>query len=113
MKKVTKASIKAFLKSKLSSDINWATRALIKIYGFQTADEQACGETHHLNGEGFTGADAEILSSFARFYEKRGFLTEKQTAIVFRKMGKYWKQILDISDKEKLEKMVVETQLSQ
>ena len=104
--KITKKAIQAFLKSKLGTDAGWALRALVKIYENQTADEQATGSTHFINGIGFTGVDAEILTSFAGQLNRRGFLTEKQMNIVFKKMPKYWGQILEISDQEKLKSMV-------
>ena len=104
--KVTKKAIKDFLKSKLGTDAGWALRALKKIYENQTADEQASGSTHYINNIGFTGCDAEILTSFAGQLDRRGFLTEKQMNLVFKKMPKYWGQILEISDRNKLEAMV-------
>jgi hypothetical protein len=42
---------------------------------------------------------AENLKKYKR-------LSEKQMAIVYKKMPKYWQQIIKISDQEKLEKMV-------
>jgi hypothetical protein len=57
------------------------------------------------NGVGFNKIDSEILSSLHNFYKERGFLTEKQYALLFKKIPKYHKQIYNISDKEKLKKM--------
>lgn len=69
-------------------------RALLLIYSKQTASEQAIDATTDNNGVGFSGLDAEILSSFAKFYKRTGFLSEKQIAIARKKLPKYWKQIL-------------------
>ena len=66
MNKITKSQIKSFLKNKLSSDAKWAAAAMLRIYDRQTATEQDCRDTHLLNGVGFTGSDAYILSSFSR-----------------------------------------------
>lgn len=59
-------------------------RALVALLDRQTADEQATGQTRHHNGMGFTGADAEIGTSMARFFLSRGYLTPKQVA--------YWRK---------------------
>jgi hypothetical protein len=102
----TKTQIKGFLKSKLASDKKWANTALIKIFEFQTNDEQQTEYTKYVNSVGFSGVDAKILSSLTKFYAKNGFLTPKQQIIVFKKMPKYWKQILEISDTNKLETLI-------
>lgn len=72
---------------------------LIKVYEQQTAEEQAIGETRENNGMGFNGLDADILSSFARFYLQRGYLTEKQTALCRKKMMKYANQITKLANR--------------
>lgn len=102
MKKPTKAQIKGFVRLKLETDPVWAARALIKIYQFQTLDEQKSQSTVYYNGVGFTGTDGQILSSIARQLIKYGRISEKQMNIVMKKMPKYWNQIIKISDKEKL-----------
>ena len=69
-------------------------RALLVIYSYQTAHEKACGETIADNGIGFNGVDAEILSSFAEQFNRRGFLSPKQMRIARKKLPKYSGQIL-------------------
>lgn len=78
----------------LATSPKWALRALTIVYGFQTEDEQHSGETTVSNGMGFSGMDANILSSFAQQIEKGRILSEKQMAILFKKMPRYWKQIM-------------------
>lgn len=73
-------------------------RALKKIYAEQTADEQSSGETTHRNGVGFNGADAPILSSFAEFLKRTGFLTPKQRALARKKLVKYNKQLTRLAN---------------
>ena len=53
---------------------------------------------------GFTGYDAEFLTSLAKQYSKRKFLSPKQISKLHKVMPKYWRQLLDVSDKNKLEK---------
>lgn len=73
-------------------------RALKKLYGEQTADEQACGDTKVYNNAGFNGVDAPILSSMAEFLNKTGFLTPKQKVIVRKKLVKYNKQLTRLAN---------------
>jgi hypothetical protein len=102
MEKVTKSQVRDFVRAKLGSDANWAKHALLKIFEFQTAEEKIVEHTHDHNGVGFTGIDGEILTSFAKQLKTRNFLSPKQMALLYKKMPKYWKQIVSISDEEKL-----------
>jgi len=104
--KITKFETKRFVKKQLATNKNWATQALLKIYEFQTQSEKEHEETRDSNGVGFSGVDGEILSSFATHFISRGFLSPKQMYLVFKKMPKYWMQVIKISDKDKLEKLV-------
>ena len=100
--KVTKGAIKAFVKSKLGTSDNWAKTALLRIYDYQTNEEQRDGYTKVYNGVGFTGCDGEILSSFAQQLLTKGYLSPKQTILVKRKMPKYWSQIVGLSNEQAL-----------
>ena len=71
-------------------------RAMIQIYNRQTADEQKYQDTHIYNSVGFSGSDAEIMSSFTEYYKKFDKLSPKQMVIARKKMKKYWKQLLDV-----------------
>ena len=106
MKKVTKAQQKEYLRMRLSTDAGWAKAALLKIMENQTEDEQRCEETSDANGIGFTGTDGHILSSFANQLMTKKFLSPRQVEILMPKMKKYWKQILAITDVEKLNQMI-------
>jgi hypothetical protein len=107
MKKITKKAQQEFIKDKLANNAAWATKALLSIYKFQTDQEQRYESTIDANGVGFSGCDGEILSSFAKFYQKTGFLTPKQMVYVYKKMPKYWNQIVSISDTAKLNQMII------
>jgi hypothetical protein len=107
MKKITKKAIMSFLKAKLSSDEKWAVRAMVRIYTEnQTAEEQNASVTIEDNGIGFSGADAEILSSFSQQYISRGWLSPKQMAFVHKLMPKYWGQVASMSDEGRLHAMI-------
>lgn len=73
-------------------------RALIVLYNGQTADEQRDGATRYTNGIGFNGVDAPILTSFAEFLERTKFLTTKQKAIARKKLPKYAKQLVKVTN---------------
>jgi hypothetical protein len=94
----------AMYRTKLADNPAWALRGLVKVYEMQTADEQEMEATTEHNGVGFTGVDGEILTSFAKQYIARGTLSPKQMALLYKKMPKYAKQLLTLSDAAKLEK---------
>jgi len=104
--KITKGETRSFVKNQLATNKVWATHALVKIFEFQTEMEKVQEHTRENNHVGFTGVDGEILTSFAKHYISRGFLSPKQMKIVYKKMPKYWMQIIKISDAAKLEKMI-------
>lgn len=105
--KITKTTKEKFLKEKLSTDANWAKRALLRIFDFQTNEEKNVEYVKVINGIGFTAFDAEILTSFAKQLNKTGRLSDLQMKVLKSKMPKYWNQVLMISDTEKLESLII------
>lgn len=105
--KVTKKQQETYLRNLLTNNAKAATKALIHIYNNQTGTEKAVGKTVDHNGVGFTGADAEILTSFAEQFKRRGSLSQKQMNLLFKKIGKYWRQILMVSDVDKLNQSIL------
>lgn len=75
-------------------------KALVKLYNYQTADEQKTGKTKENNGVGFNGVDSEILTGFVKFYQEFGFLTPKQMIIARKKIMKYSAQLCRIVNQE-------------
>jgi hypothetical protein len=105
--KVTKKNTTIFVKHKLATDKKWAVKALVRIYNEnQTSEEQVYEDTIVENGIGFTGVDANILSSFAKQQIEKGFLSNKQMKLVMKKMPKYHGQVIAMSDEAKLNTMV-------
>jgi len=103
-------AIVTYVKNQLSTNPAWAQRAIVKLWERQTADEQATQNTRNVNGMGFNGTDAFILSSFAEQINKGRTLSPKQLAIAFKKLPKYSRQIISEIPSEKLteiEKKVV------
>jgi hypothetical protein len=107
--KVTKKAIKEFVRNKLATDERWAKKALVTVFNNQTLSEQEGRCTSNLNGVGFGAFDADILTGLCAQYIRKDFLTPKQMDIVFKKMPRYWAQIIQASDYKKLEAMVAAT----
>ena len=99
---MTKKALLAELKRRLATDDRWALRALTLVYRNQTADEQNAQQTIEHNGIGFSGPDAEILSSFAQQYQRRGRLSPKQMNLLKRKIPSYAKQVAHVADMTRL-----------
>lgn len=69
-------------------------RSILKIYENQTDDEQEYFTTRHYNDVGFSGVHAEIMTSYAVFYEKNKYLTKNQKVVARKIMKKYAGQII-------------------
>lgn len=94
VKYTSKEQLIGMFKDKLEHNQAWAIRGLMVVYANQTADEQANGTVHVHNGKGFVPTDAKILSSYAEQYKAKNSLSEKQVAVLYRKMPKYARQLL-------------------
>lgn len=92
----TKEQIKTMLATR---DIAVA-KGVLAIFAYQTAVEQSAEATNQDNGVGFNGADAPILSSFAKQLLKGRTLSEKQMSIAKKKMAKYAGQLCKIANKK-------------
>lgn len=73
-------------------------RGLVVIYSLQTESEQECQETVFNNGVGFSGVDANFLSSLAQQFIKRGTLSEKQMVLLRKKMLRYAGQLAKVAN---------------
>jgi hypothetical protein len=90
---MSKKSEIAEYRQSLATNPAWAHRALVVLHDLQTADERRAGETVEHNGVGFTGIDAEILSSFAEQVKRGRTLSPKQLVIAHRRLPKYAAQL--------------------
>ena len=86
----TKDDIKALLETNDAAVI----KAMLRIFEYQTYSEQESEHTQDFNGVGFSGVDGEILSSFTKQFQTRGFLSPKQMIIARKRMQKYASQLL-------------------
>lgn len=91
----TKKAKIAHVREMLATSQKWAERGLIRIFENQTEDEQNSGDVVHNNGIGFTGVDAEFLTSLAKQLQSGKTLSPKQMVWVHKKMPKYAKQLVE------------------
>ena len=96
VQKITsKAQLVSMLKTQLATRPQQAIKGLMRIYANQTESEQSSGIVISNNGIGFVHVDSEILTSFAKQFEERGSLSEKQLAILYKKIPKYAGQLIN------------------
>jgi capsule polysaccharide modification protein KpsS len=89
------------IKEKLMmGDVRWIERAVIAIFNKQTENEKEVESTNMRNNVGFTGADAKILTSFAKqlLKNKNRHLSDKQMAIAKKRIVKYAGQLAKIAN---------------
>jgi len=84
----------------LSKRDDQVAKALLKLYEFQTANEQDAEETLYRNNVGFNGVDGPFLSNVAQFYNKHGYLSPKQLFRVRKALRKYAGQLAKIANGE-------------
>jgi hypothetical protein len=121
--KITKKISKEFICEKLRTDTLWIKKALLLIYSKQTLSEQISKDTTEDNGVGFTGCDSKFLSSIALQLKRQveysvnsGLkedealrsvsLSDKQYEALKKSMPKYWGQVLNSCEEEKLEALI-------
>lgn len=80
----------------IDSNADACARALMIVYGNQTASEQSTHQTIERNGKGFTGRDAEFLTDVAQKYHRYGrWASTRQFRAVARCVRKYHRQVLE------------------
>lgn len=94
---MTKKDVVGYYKAKLATNEKWAIRGLERIAMRQTSYELENKLTEDNNKVGFSGPDAEILTSFYKRIKAGYSLTTKQKDLLFQKIPKYAGQLVDIS----------------
>lgn len=79
-------------------------RGMLRIFEYQTAEEQMDGVTVEDNGVGFNGLDSEFLSNLVVFHKHHGYLTPGQMVHARKKMMKYAGQLARIANADALMK---------
>lgn len=88
------------VRERLEINDAWVKRAVVSIFNLQTESEKASDSTAEDNGVGFSGCDAELMSSFAKQLVQRGSLSPKQMVWARKKMLKYAGQLARIANGE-------------
>lgn len=111
MKKLKKTEVvvagriwtKDLLKELFLSNEEALIRGMFRIYDKQTEDEKAVEDTVEDNGVGFSGVHGNIMSSFAKFYQERRYLSKKQMDTVKKIMPRYAGQLLKLMAYDNME----------
>lgn len=93
----SKKELQEAIRAQITSSDAQSIKAMLRIFEYQTEDEQHYGDVSEYNGVGFVGNDARILTSFCKQYTNKGYLSPKQMAIVRKKVGKYAGQLTKLS----------------
>ena len=95
--------VKAILQERIRTvEPIFTLKILEIIYNNQTNDEKGGGYTKHSNGKGFSGYDANFLTSIYLLMKRGGILSEKQKIIVAKLLPKYWKQSISALSEEEI-----------
>lgn len=86
------------IKNNIMASDKWAIRGLLAIYNRQTEEEKIAEETMEWNNVGFNGVDSKFMSSVAKFFLARNYLTEKQIYNVRKRLVKYCGQLAKIAN---------------
>ena len=73
-------------------------KALLYLFDRQTDDEQNTESTNHHNRMGFTGTDAQLLSSFAKQVIQKAWLSPRQMQVLRTKINKYAGQMARVAN---------------
>lgn len=77
----------------------WLYRGLMAIYNRQTEDEKNSELTQHDNNVGFNGPDSNIMTRYAKRYQRYGMLYGSEKNDCRKRLLKYCKQLCKIANK--------------
>lgn len=97
MEFTSKKSLIQTLKTQIATRDNQAIKALITVFNNQTEEEQMTDNVEVYNNMGFTPFDAEFMSSLAKQYINKNYLSSKQLSYVKKIMPKYARQLIEQS----------------
>jgi|SRR6478609_7057768 len=90
------------IKHNLATNPKWTERAIIKLYEWQTADEQEADVTKYHNNVGFNGGDAPRLSYYAKYLLSGRHLTGHHLEKAQKMVKKYSSQIQSLINQNSL-----------
>ena len=104
---ISNNDIEKYIKFKLGTDPKWVIKALLYIHSQQTTMEQTTQQSVVLNQIGFDKYDAQFLSSLVDHYVVHKTFSKTIFKHLYKKIPKYWKQIYDISNMDKIKELML------
>jgi hypothetical protein len=101
--RITKKGLQAFIKYKILNDRRWTLRTLVVIYNGQSEEEKRFSASSKRNNLGFNKIDAGRLSKVAERYKRHKAIGDSDFRMARALLPKYWEQVLNVSDRPKLE----------
>lgn len=86
------------IKNLIMTNDKMVERSVLKLYDYQTKEEQYDKNTTEENGVGFNSFDASFLTSIAEQLKRKIHLTRKQIEITRKKLIKYSGQLTKIAN---------------
>lgn len=97
-------STKIWTKEKISNGIlsnnSWVERGVVAIYNKQTEDEKMVEDTIKKNGVGYSGADAKLMTYYAKWIISGKHLSGNHLEKARKRILKYTTQLTKIANKE-------------
>ena len=93
----SKLAIQNAIREQITTKDAQAIKALLRIFEFQTFNEQNSKSVISRNNVGFTVDDATFLTNLVKRYNAKHYLTEYQMNVLKRKIGKYAGQLLRLA----------------
>jgi len=103
--KITKKGLQGFIKYKIRNDRSWTLRTLVVIYNGQSEEEKRFSASSKRNNLGFNKIDAGRLTIVAERYKRTCDITDGNLSMAKALLPKYWEQVLNVSDRPKLERL--------
>jgi hypothetical protein len=94
----TKTWTRGQIETLFATNDEFVKRSVVKLFEYQTSDEQRTEQTIHHNRVGVRPNDAFVLSQLATFAITKGFLSPKQTNWARRRFKKYVGQLHRIAN---------------
>ena len=92
---------KELMQELLTNNDTAVKRGLVKLFEYQTSDEQVAETTKYYNSVGFRACDAKKMSGIANFYLEKKFMSPKQLNYVRTKLVRtYATQLTRIANGE-------------
>ena len=113
---MSKNAIKEQILHLLATNDKAVARALVLLTARQTYDEREQETTRHSNMRGFRPCHARVGTNMAKFFQRNGYLTEKQIAYWRKpmknapmKIGIYWAQLAEEIEAKRLRQLAEKT----